>query len=124
SHRRHRDEIEPLHGLGGGARDTDVLLRRGATHPIEPIEIGAGLEMPAFALDDDCSQPGYCAESIHRRQQALDKVAIISVIDRGAIESERCDLALIDLQEHGFGLVRIHHVATLYEGGTARDVSV
>ena len=88
-------------------------LRRGGTHCIEPIEIGAGLEMPALALDDDCSQPGYFVESVHCRQQALDKVAVISVIDRGAIESERCDLALMDLQEHGFSLARIDHVAPL-----------
>ena len=110
-HGRHRSEIEPLHGLRGEARNAVVFLRRGDTHGSEPIEIGAGLKMPALAFDNDRPQPGDFVESIDRGQHALDKIAVISVVDRGAVEDHGRHLARIDLQQHGAGVIEICHTA-------------
>ena len=55
---RHRRAVEPLHRLGGGARDADVLLARGGAHRVDPFQVGAGLEVLAVALDDDGAQAG------------------------------------------------------------------
>ena len=79
--------IEPPDRLRGGARDGDVVLARGRAHGVDPFEIGAGLEMPAAAADDDGAQPARFLQRIERRQQRLDQLAVIGVVALRPVET-------------------------------------
>jgi hypothetical protein len=57
--------------------------------------------MLAVALDDDGAEPVCAAERVERRQQPLDQLAVVGVVDLRAVERDGRDAAASTLHSTG-----------------------
>ena len=92
------------------ARETRTFSSADAVaHRVDPFQVGAGLEMPAVALDHHGAQALCAAERIERRQQPLDQLAVVGVVDLRPVQRDGRDAARIDAPENGTIRLRLDH---------------
>src|SRR3954471_5605177 len=62
--------------------------------------------MLAVALDHHGAESRCAAERVERRQQRLDQLAVVGIVDLGAVEGDGGDAAPVDAPQHRAGCVR------------------
>jgi hypothetical protein len=77
-------------------------------HRVDPVEIGAGLEVPALAADDDSTQARRLLQRVKARKQRLNQLAVIGVVALRPVEHDPRHAAAVDVEENGAGCVCGH----------------
>src|SRR5690606_13197652 len=95
--------VQASHGRAGVARGLLVLGLRLRRDAADPLQVGAGLEMPSVAAQDHGPQVPVGLERIEAGQQAADQRLVVGVVHFGAVERDGGDAAGVDVAEDGIG---------------------